>query len=241
MINKLSVVVPCFNEEGNVYLFKKEIIEFFRGFPFDSEFIFVDDGSTDKTNSLLDSLRGNDPKIKILTHSKNKGLGQSVRDGIDSSTGDAILTLDADLTFHPREFAELLEAYKPDVDCVSGSPFMGGFMGVSFFRRFLSVSVNRIYKVLLGQKITATSSLLRLYKANAVQSLELTSTSFDINAEIISKLVFSGNKIVEVPVVLTERIFGVSKIKITREIKNHLKMFLKIMIWRAAGIKNKLA
>ncbi len=175
--------------------------------------------------------------IRICQHAENRGLGASVRTGISNSSGDAILTLDADLTFHPRDFSQVFAAFTNDVDCVMGSPFLGKMKGVSAFRRLLSWGVNFIYRVLLGKPFTAVSSIFRLYRASAIKALHLTCDSFDINAEILLKLLASNARVVEVPVTLERRMYGVSKINTVREIKNHLKMFMRILLWKTKNQK----
>jgi len=231
-IKKLSIVVPCFNEEDNVPRFAIELFEPIAKFVPETEFIFVDDGSSDKTVKLLSELCRPRPNTKLVQHERNKGLGAAVRTGIDASTGDAILTLDADLTFHPGEFQNLYRAYADGVDCVMGSPLLGQMERVPLIRRVLSHGVNLAYCLLLGRKITATSSLFRLYRAASVKALTLTSNGFDINAEIVIKLIQMGAVVKEVPATLLTRTGGVSKISTSREIKNHIKLLTKVFIWR---------
>jgi dolichol-phosphate mannosyltransferase len=103
---------------------------------------------------------------------------------------------------------------------------------VSLWRRVLSHGVNMIYKGLLGISFTSTSSLFRLYRTAALKKLDLKSVNFDINAEILLKILKNGGRAVEVPVTLTVRRYGQSKINTLREIKNHLKIFTAIFRWR---------
>lgn len=232
MINRLSVIVPCFNEEGNVPRFKPELLDYFSQFPFTTDFIFVDDGSVDSTLQQLESLAKNNPQIKIVRHETNMGLGIALQTGLKEAGGDACLVLDSDLTFHPSEFPKLLELFSANVDCVLGSPNLGSFSSVPLFRRILSQGVNFIYRILLGRNITSTSSIFRLYRSNSLKHLQLKSKSFDINAEILFKLILNGYSVCEAPVTLTSRVWGRSKIKILREVMNHMKWFLKILFWR---------
>jgi len=231
-IRKLSVVVPCFNEEGNVRRFEKELFEEYRRLPFPCEFVLVDDGSSDLTASLLKSLAEKNPSVVFRAHSKNLGMGAALRTGIAVAAGDAILTIDADLTFHPSNIDLLLAAYNPGVDCVTGSALLGRLEGVSAGRAFLSKGVNILYGMLLGG-ITSTSSVFRLYRASTLKVLELDRTDFDINAEILLKLLKRKGRVVEVPVTLTQRSWGQSKIRISREIRNHIRMLGRVSLWRA--------
>lgn len=235
-INKLSVIVPCHNEEDNLKRFPVEVFPVFQNLGFLTEYILIDDGSTDKTWDLIQEM-GKYKEVSIIDaqHSEKKGLGQALKTGIQKASGDVFLTLDADLTFHPREWDRLKEAYKEGIDCVMGSPLLGNLKEVPWIRRFLSNGVNRIYRILLGQELTATSSLFRLYRASTLSKIQIESHSFDVNAEILFKLLKSGGKVVEVPVTLTIRKHGKSKINVPREIINHLRMFMRVFLWRIAS------
>ncbi len=231
-IKKLSVVVPCYNEEANLLRFPIELFDPILRLAPAAEFLFIDDGSADSTAQVLEEIIRTRKNAQLIRHPKNLGLGMAVRTGIDAATGDAILTLDADLTFHPGEFPKLLAGFKNGVDAVLGSPYLGQMEHVPFVRRLLSNGVNLMYRILLGQKITATSSLFRLYRAGPVKRLELKNTGFDINAEIVFKLIQSGSVIEEVPVTLLTRTAGVSKISTANEIKNHIRLLWRVLRWR---------
>lgn len=229
---KISLVVPCFNEEGNIPRIKSELIDYGLSEGWPVEFIFIDDGSSDQTWAGLRKLQTEHPDIKLLQHPDNLGLGMALRTGFEATSGDIILTLDSDLTFHPREIPVLLEAYTGKEGCIMGSPFMGTFASVGWMRRFLSWGVNFLYRLVLGRKLTSTSSIFRLYKTSVIRALRLTSRSFDINAEIVSKMIIKKEAVKEVPVTLAVRQWGRSKINVAREIFNHLKMFVRILGWK---------
>lgn len=229
---KLSVVVPCFNEEANVPRYAIELFTPILKTVPEAEFIFVDDGSTDTTVVRLEELCKTRKDSRLVRHERNRGLGMAVKTGLTHATGKAVVFLDADLTFHPGEFHKLWAAYADDVDCVIGSPMLGQMEHVPAVRKLLSHGVNLMYRVLLGQRITATSSIFRLYRMSRMKHLNLASESFDINAEIIYRLVQGKAQIMEVPVTLLTRTGGVSKISTFREIKNHLRLLTRIFWWR---------
>lgn len=232
-LKTLSVVIPCYNEEGNIERYEQELFPSLATLAENIEYVFVDDGSTDGTYERLRKLQEKYPAIKISKHLTNQGLGSAVRTAFKEVSGEAVLTLDSDLTFHPTEAIRLLAAYDDTVVCVMGSPFLGRLKGVSALRKFLSAIVNSIYHVLLGKPFTATSSIFRLYRASALKDLPLKATSFDINAEILFYLLRRNQGGVrEVAATLTTRTHGESKLNTLREIKNHLLMFARMIIWR---------
>jgi len=231
-VAKLSVVIPCFNEEANLRRFPAEVFSVLGKIGAELEIVLIDDGSRDNSFNEMSELGTRFPFVKIFRHSQNLGLGASLRTGFSLASGDAVLTLDGDLTFHPSEVPLLIAAYVQGVDCVMGSPFLGTMKDVHPFRKFLSWAVNRIYRLLLGRNFSAISAIFRLYRSSTLKSLTLNSDSFDINAEILIKLLAAGGGVAEVPVTLGRRMHGVSKINVRREIGNHLKMFFRILKWK---------
>ncbi len=231
----LSIFIPAHNEEENMNLVETELIPELRKIE-RWEIIFVDDGSTDKTQEKMLALKKKyGETIQIIIHEKNKGLGVAVQNGIAAAKGDLFIPLDADMTFHPREIHALLEEFqKTNADMVIGSHFSknGKIEYVPFYRVFLSKAVNVLYTILLPQKIDSISSIFRLYKTNDLKKLPLYASGFDINAEILFHYLQQKKKIVEVPVTLGNRRFGVSKLNVLRETQNHAKMLLKILQWR---------
>lgn len=230
-IRVLSVVIPCFNEAGEIQRFEDELFPALQALQIDFECIFVDDGSTDATPAGLKRTAARFPFAKIVTHPSNLGLGRALRSGFDVARGDAVLTLDADLTFHPRDIKRLVAAFEPDVSCVAGSPTLGRFQGVSWHRLAMSRAVNALYRLALGGSVTAASSIFRLYRRADLDALNLRSNHFDINAEILVKLLRRKAVVREVPVTLGVRTSGTSKIDVRRETVNHLSLLWRIF-WR---------
>lgn len=230
----LSVILPAYNEEENLDRIPKELLSELNKLRVSYEVVIVDDGSKDNTLKKAKELSNKYPHIRVVPHAKNKGLGAAVRTGIRNSKGHLIVTLDTDFTFHPRLIRVLLNRFnKGDVDFVSGSSNLAGYSkNIPGYRIFLSNACNLGYSILFAKKVTSVSPIFRLYKAEQVKRLKLNSTGFDINAEILAKLIISGKKFAEVPAKLTIRKYGVSKLNNFREIKNHLKMYCKIIWWR---------
>jgi dolichol-phosphate mannosyltransferase len=234
-----SIIIAAYNEEKNIETYKEELIPELQGLGESWELILVDDGSTDKTLENMTRLKNtfteHTEQIEILVHKKNHGLGSSLRDGIKAAKGEVIIPLDADLTFHPKYIKKLISKYKESsADVIIGSHFSkeGETKNIPLYRLFLSRVVNYLYRHILGQKIASMSSIFRLYQAKDIKELQLTATGFDINAEILFQLIKKKKKIVEVPVVLSTRRYGISKINIKKEAWNHIRILTKILKWR---------
>ena len=124
---KLSVIIPCFNEQKTI----KEIINKIQKQEFiEKEIIVIDDGSNDKTREALEEIKSSN--IKIIFNNHNYGKGYSVRKGISESTGDILLIQDADLEYDPEDYKLLL------------NPLLKGYADVVFGSRFLGSQEHRV-------------------------------------------------------------------------------------------------
>ena len=232
----ISIIIPLFNERENVIHYNQDLFPVIEDITHKTNekfnYIFVDDGSKDDTIEQLQKITERRSDVKILKHGVNRGMGTAIMTGIGASEGELIITMDADLTFRPVDISKLVEKYyETHADCISGSPYLekGLMEEVTPFRLLMSKSVNFLYRLLLGSKITCVSPIFRLYKRNVLIEMKISSRNFEINAEIISKLLIEGKKVVEVPVPLLKRKYGESKINIKKEIKNNILLLFKII------------
>ncbi|MEM4259854.1 MAG: glycosyltransferase family 2 protein [Candidatus Woesearchaeota archaeon] len=234
---KLSILYPAFNEEQNVKNIPVELLPYIEKLGIPYEVIIIDDGSKDNTLNEAIKLKIKYPVIRVLKHKKNMGLGAAVKTGIKNAKGELLVTIDGDFTFHPRQIKDLFKRFqKGDVDCVIGSPTLKGYgKDVPSYRIFLSKSVNLLYNILLGKRITAVSPIFRLYKTRQLKKLKIQANGFDINAEILFRLLEKNRIVTEIPARLTTRKFGESKLNNVKEIKNHIKLLLRILSWKIKG------
>ncbi len=233
----LSVVIPAFNEQENIRRIRKELIPVLKKMPLNYEIVIVDDGSTDNTYNEAFSIAKLYKNVRVVKHPRNMGLAEATRTGIKHMKGNIAVFLDSDFTFHPREIPKLYKKYRETgCDCVIGSHFGSkGSTEVLLHRLVLSRGVNTLYSSLLGKNISTISSIFRLYKSTEIKKLKLTSKGFDICAEILVKMVKNKNHIEEVPVKLTTRIYGESKLNNRKEFVNHIKLLTKVASWKLRG------
>ncbi|MBI5240674.1 MAG: glycosyltransferase family 2 protein [Elusimicrobia bacterium] len=227
----LSVIIPCFDEEAAAARFETELFQALEALGVPFEVIAVDDGSYDGTGGVLRNLAGERRNFKAKAHEYNRGLGQALRTGFASASGDWIATLDADLTFHPSQLRLLLDRQRETgADMVCGSPFLdpAGTAQVPWWRRLPSLAVNGLYRRLCGPALTAYTPIFRLYRAEALRSLRLESTGFEINAEIAARFLAAGLRVAEVPAVLTVRREGSSKLSPLRELWRHFRLGVRL-------------
>lgn len=117
----LSLVIPCYNEEGNVEKFFDEVSRAFDGKVNDYEFVFVNDGSTDGTYQKLKNLYSANDNIQVLTFSRNFGKEAAIYAGLTKARGDMVCLIDADLQQRPEVVLEMLSVINSDdaIDCVA--------------------------------------------------------------------------------------------------------------------------
>lgn len=231
----ISIIFPLYNERDNVLHYPMDLFpvidDITRKTGERFEFVFVDDGSSDDTVDQIRAVTHDRADVKILVHQKNSGMGTAIKTGLGSSQGDLIITMDADLTFRPVDVERLITKYREtNADCISGSPYLekGLMEEVTPFRLLMSKSVNFLYRLLLGSGITCVSPIFRLYHRDVLSEMNIASRNFEINAEIISKLLIRGKKVVEIPVPLLKRKYGESKINVKKEIKNYILLLYRI-------------
>ncbi len=222
----LSVIIPMFNEAENVEITLKKVEEVLSRFQGTFEIIPVNDGSTDSTFEILKKVAKQDEKITVASYPKNTGRGMALRTGFKKSTGDIIVSVDADLSFAPNHILDLINVLKnePDVDFVLGSPFCPGGRteNVPFLRLWISKLGNKILRFTMPNRIYYSTGVFRAYRRKVIDSLELESDDKEIHLEILSKAVALGFRVKEVPVVLTARTRGKSKFKFKKTAVSHL-------------------
>ncbi|MEG1178895.1 MAG: glycosyltransferase family 2 protein [Oscillospiraceae bacterium] len=119
---KLSVIVPCFNEEDNVDIFYNTIMETFSGVSYDYEILFINDGSKDDTINRLKKIYHDSPlNIKVISLSRNFGKESAIYAGLVESDGDYVSLIDADLQQDPKLILDMVEILdnNSDYDCIA--------------------------------------------------------------------------------------------------------------------------
>jgi len=240
---KISLLIPFYNEVDTIreydHMLFPIVDEIMREYKYDYEYVFMDDGSVDGSQTdlveYITKSKQLTEKSVVLSHTSNRGLGKTIRDGIEECKGDYIIIMDADLSYRPASIRDMLECLKlnPDVDCISSSPYMYPHLvrGMdSNIRYWGSIYFNKVYSWIIGQNITCATSMFRLYKSNILKNKKLRSDGFDISAEILSKFILGGKKVIEIPVTLYGRDYGISKMKVIYETRRGIEMIVKIYL-----------
>jgi dolichol-phosphate mannosyltransferase len=232
----LSIVIPMFNEAENVESTLKQVEEALSPFQGDYEIIPVNDGSVDNTLEILKRIESKDKKIKVVTYSKNIGRGMALRKGFQESSGEIIVSIDADLSYDPRYIHDLVHTLRTeeDIDLVLASPYMpgGDAQNVPALRLHISKLGNKILRFAMPNRIYTSTGIFRAYRRKVLDSLELESDGKEIHLEVLSKAMALSYRVKEIPAVLTNRKKGRSKFKFKKTATSHLifSFFEKPMI-----------
>lgn len=205
MRKKISIIIPVYNESWTI----KELLD--RVFRVDlgqweREVIVVDDGSLDATPRLLaEAKRVLD--FKLLRHPHNRGKGASVRSGLLVATGQAVLIQDADLEYDPEDIPKFLSLFESGSLIVFGSRMMRGTQG-GYFHYILGAKLLTFFiNILFGAKLTDPYTCYKLVDATIFRKLNLEAKGFELEAEVVAKLLMLGHDIVETPITYKPRKF----------------------------------
>ena len=234
----LTLVVPCYNEELVLPYLARTLDDLERRFAGrrDLRYVFVDDGSTDRTGEALADLFGSRRGCRIVRHAGNRGVARAILTGIEASGTEIVASIDCDCTYDPRQLENLL-ACMDGADLVTASPYHpeGEVRNVPFWRLFLSRGLSRIYRWVLRCDLSTYTSCFRIYRRSALVGLPIREEGFLGVAETLGRLVLRGGRIVECPAVLEVRMLGRSKMKILRTVLGHLRLLARLAALRATG------
>jgi dolichol-phosphate mannosyltransferase len=237
----LSIIVPCYNEVGNVPKLHRELLPVIVELSTNHsvEVVFVDDGSTDGTWQALTEAFGDgnqQPQVSFAfeRHPANRGLGAALRTGFAASRGQVVVTTDSDGTYVFSEIPGLLSYLAPDVDMVTASPYHpdGDVVGVPGYRLVLSRGSSAIYRLLVSRRIHTYTCLFRAYRRRVIEHVPFESDGFLAGTEVLVNGLLMGYKAAEYPAVLHSRVWGISKAKIARTILAHLGFQARILLHR---------
>tara|TARA_B100001559_G_scaffold222430_1_gene186704 strand:+ start:86 stop:778 length:693 start_codon:yes stop_codon:yes gene_type:complete len=197
---KLSVIIPCFNEEKTLEKVVNQVIE---QKDLIKEIIIVDDKSTDNSGLIIKRLSENYPIIKFILKDKNEGKGSAIKKGLELASGEIILTQDADLEYDPSDYLKLIKPFKVgNADVVYGSRFLGGeYIRLHFFWHYLANKIlTFLCNFVTNMNMSDMETGYKLIKREHFNSIDIKEKSFGIEPELTVKL--SKKKLVfyEVPI-----------------------------------------
>ncbi|HXY93751.1 MAG TPA: glycosyltransferase family 2 protein [Acidimicrobiia bacterium] len=211
---RLSLVVPFWNEEDTIDSMLDIARTVLDGLVAEHaicgyEIVCVDDASTDTTGKLLDARAASDPRLRVVHHERNRGLGGAVRSGLGATTGDVVLYTDADLPFDLQETGRLLRILRTyHADLVSGYRLDRRSEG--FRRTLYSAAYNLLIRFSLGLRVRDVNFACKLLRRQVLDAITLESEGSFIDAELMSRADRMGFSIVQIGLDYFARSRGVS-------------------------------
>jgi glycosyltransferase involved in cell wall biosynthesis len=193
IINKISIIVPAYNEESTINIIADKLLNLYLINNIKKEIIIINDCSTDNTEHLIQNIIQSNPlaEITYIKHEKNLGKGAAIHSGIKNATGDYLIIQDADLEYDPTEINKLLKPVLDGyADVVYGSRFIGGaphrilFFWHTIGNKFLTFLSNFFTNL----NLTDMETCYKLFKTSIIKSISLQEKRFGFEPEVTSKI-----------------------------------------------------
>ena len=211
---ELSLFLPVLDEEENLRPMHAKIRSALDALGKTAEVIYVDDGSTDKSLSILKEIAAEDDRVRVVALRRNYGQTAAMSAGIDAARGEILIPMDADLQNDPADIARLLEKLDEGFDVVSG--WRKNRQDKLISRKIPSQIANRIISAIGGVHLHDYGCSLKAYRRDVLQDVKLYG---EMHRFIPIYASWSGARVTEIPVDHHARTMGKSKYGISRTIK----------------------
>jgi len=217
----ISVVVPFFNEQENAQLLYSKLTEVLGKLHQRYELIFIDDGSKDRTYSILKDIFEKDPLVKVLRLRRNFGQTAALAAGFDSTKGTVVIAMDGDLQHDPQDIPKLMEKINQGFDIASG--WRERRVDAFLTRRLPSMVANKLMAILSGVKLHDFGTTFKAYRKEVIEDVELYG---ELHRFIPALISWKGVSIAEVPIKNTVRKKGKSNYGLSRTFRVILDLIL---------------
>jgi len=213
--SKISIVIPTFNEEGNIEILYQKITEAFEGTTHTNfEIIYVNDGSSDDSLEKIKTLSITDERVKFISFSRNFGHQNALKAGLDYAQGDAVISMDADLQHPPALIPEMIRLWQDGNQVVYSIRKNG--KELSFLKKTTSKFFYKLINYLSDTKLEEGTADFRLLDKKVVKALKQYNESNLFFRGIIPTL---GFKQIGIPYQPQERFSGTTKYSFSKMLK----------------------
>ncbi|HET6350432.1 MAG TPA: glycosyltransferase family 2 protein [Candidatus Krumholzibacteria bacterium] len=225
---KISVVIPCYNEQESLTELYEKLEAVMHEMKCDYEYIFVDDGSTDRTVAVMRSLRDRSPRVGIISFRRNQGKAAALNVGFQAADGDYVVTMDGDLQDDPGEIPALMRKIEAGADLVSGwktnrqDPLS---------KTLPSRVFNKVTSLATGLKLHDFNCGLKMYRRDVTESIHVYG---ELHRFIPALAAWEGFRVDEVPVKHYKRKYGQSKYGARRFLNGMFDLMTTMFVTRRA-------
>lgn len=225
----LSIIIPAYNEEDGIEAVMARVLGIRPALLAigiaDMELIVVDDGSRDRTAEQVAAT----PNVRLIRHRRNGGYGAALKTGFAAARGEWIGFLDADGTYPPESFPDLMRvALAQDSDIVIGSRMAGAASQMPLVRRIGNLLFANLVSLVSAQRITDSASGMRIFKKAILERLYPLPDGLNLTPVMSTRALHEGLKMVEAPIAYSERA-GRSKLSVVRDGMR----FAQSIVWTA--------
>ena len=222
----VSLAIPCYNEAGHLEQTVAELIEVLEGTRWSYEVLFVDDGSTDGTRTLLPRLCERYPRCRFLLHEKNRGRGAAFKTGFANTTGRVTGFIDIDLEVHARYIPALVAAIEQHgFDVATGLRHYLLSQTGGLHRELMSVVYRWLCRRLLGLGVKDSETGCKFFRRETASAVVLGSQcdGWFWDTEVMSRSVLAGLRITELPVLFLRKMDKESTVRLVHDSLGYLR------------------
>lgn len=235
----LAIIIPMYNEEKIASLCVDSVIKEIFKLKNTTTLVVIDDGSTDKTSTILENKKNKfKQQLIVISHKNNQGYGAAMQTGINYAIKagyEFYLTMDSDLTNPPKFIPKFIEAMSNNIDCVKASRYImeGKVVNVSFFRQFISIVGNKLASWFFGVNIKDCTNGFKMVRLDLLRNMKFKEKNFSIILEEMYYLKKMNARFAEIPNVLYARINSKSHFIYKPEIfYDYFKYLIKAFLLR---------
>ena len=235
------IIVPTYNERDNL----PALVQRLMAQPLTLDVLVVDDNSPDGTGQVADELASRNPLVHVLHRQNKEGLGRAYLAGFDWALQrgyEFILEMDADFSHNPTDVPRLVDAARTEeADLVLGSRYKDGIRVINWplDRLLLSITAAKYVQVITGMPVSDPTGGFKCFRKRALAAIDLgtvQSNGYSFQIELTHRVWRRGMKIVEVPIIFTDRFQGTSKMSkdIVRE-----ALWMVWKLWLENGLRRR--